>query len=170
MVQARPSQGQFNSQSAADISLVSDIVGATEFTNGTQEGSHKKNENLTSREPEDLLMVLGRDSSVEHNATPWRMEIDYENNILSYKANKKNSDVEPDRNRVKADKKTTGVKTGKVSSKEAKSKAPNASLGKSKSDIMSRSRALPGSRTTVTKSKTEKVKLTSNYSFQFQIH
>jgi hypothetical protein len=37
MVQARPSQGQFNSQSAADISLVSYIAGATELKNG-QEG------------------------------------------------------------------------------------------------------------------------------------
>jgi hypothetical protein len=170
MVQARPSQGQFNSQSAADISLVSDIVGATDFKTGTQQGSHKKTENLTSREPEDLLMVLGRDSAVEHNATPWRMEMDYENNISLYEANKKKSDVEPERNRVNADKKATGVKTGKVSSKDAKSKAPNASLGKSKSDIMSRSRALPGSRTTVTKSKTEKVKLTSTNNFQLQIH
>ncbi|XP_045801401.1 COP1-interacting protein 7 [Trifolium pratense] len=160
MVQARPSQGQFNSQSAADISLVSDIVGATEFTNGTQEDSHKKTETLISREPEDLLMVIGRDSAVEHSAAPWRMEMDYENNISLYEANKKNSDVEPDKNRVSnrvdADKKATGVKTGKVSGKEAKSKAPNASLGKSKSDIMSRSRALPGSRTTVTKGKSEK--------------
>jgi hypothetical protein len=40
---------------------------------------------------------------------------------------------------------------------EAKSKARNASLGKIKSDTMSRSRPLPGSRTTVTKSKSEKV-------------
>jgi hypothetical protein len=37
MVQARPSQGQFNSQSTADISLVSYIAGATELKNG-QEG------------------------------------------------------------------------------------------------------------------------------------
>jgi hypothetical protein len=34
-------------------------------------------------------MVLGRDSTVEHNATPWRMEMDYENNISLYEANKK---------------------------------------------------------------------------------
>jgi hypothetical protein len=46
-------------------------------------------------------MVLGRDSTVEHNATPWRMEMDYENNISLYEANKKNSIVEPDRNRVR---------------------------------------------------------------------
>ncbi|WJX41038.1 COP1-interacting protein 7 [Trifolium repens] len=81
MVQARPSQGQFNSQSAVDISL------------------------------------------------------------FSY---------------IKSCKKANGGKTGKVSSKEAKSKAPNASLGKSKSHTMSRSRPLPGSRTTVTKSKSKK--------------
>jgi len=49
------------------------------------------------------------------------------------------------------------VKNGKVSSKEAKSKALNASLGKSKSDMTSRSKASPGSKTRVTKSKSEKV-------------
>lgn len=161
MIQARSSETKSNSQSVVNISSVSDIVGTTEFTNGTQEGSHKKSETLTSREPDDLLMVLDRDSAVEQNATPWRMEMDYENNIALSEANKKPSDVGTDRNRASdhegADKKTSGAKNGKISSKDAKSKAPNASLGKSKSDIMSRSRTLPGSRTTVTKSKSEKV-------------
>ncbi|CAL5200835.1 unnamed protein product [Lathyrus oleraceus] len=160
MIQARSSETKSNSQSVVNISSVSDIVGTTEFTNGTQEGSHKKSETLTSREPDDLLMVLDRDSAVEQNATPWRMEMDYENNIALSEANKKPSDVGTDRNRASdhegADKKTSGAKNGKISSKDAKSKAPNASLGKSKSDIMSRSRTLPGSRTTVTKSKSEK--------------
>ncbi|CAI8593086.1 unnamed protein product [Vicia faba] len=158
MIIAQSSQNKFNSQSAANISSVSDMVGTTEFTNGTQEGSHKKTETLTSREPD--LMVLDRDSAVEQNATPWRMEMYYENNIASSEANKKPSDVGTDRNRVPnhegADKKTSGAKNGKISSKDAKSKAPNASLGRSKSDIMSRSRTLAGSRTTVTKSKSEK--------------
>lgn len=163
MIQARrPSQDQFNSQSAADISLVSDIVGAAEFTNKTQESSHKKTEKLTSQEPDDLFMILDRDSAVEQNAAPLSMEMDYENNISSKETNKKLSEIETDRknqlsNREGANKKTTGVKTGKVTSKDAKSKAPNTSLVKSKSDTMSRSRALPGSKTTITKSKSGKV-------------
>ncbi|XP_058766529.1 COP1-interacting protein 7-like isoform X2 [Vicia villosa] len=160
MIEARSSQNKFNSQSSANISSVSDIIGTTEFTNGPQEGSHKKTETLISREPDDLLMVLDRDSAVEQNATPWRMEMDYENNIALAEANKKPSDVGTDGIRVSnhegADKKTSGAKNGKISSKDAKSKAPNASLGRSKSEIVSRSRTLPGSKTTVTKSKSEK--------------
>lgn len=128
MIQDRPSQYQFNSQTAPDISLVSDVIGAAEFTNGTQEGSHKKTDALISHEPDDLLMVLDRDSAVQQNGAPWRMEMDNENNISLYEANKKISDAKTERNHVSnhegADKKNTEVKSGKVSSKEAKSKAP----------------------------------------------
>ncbi|KAK7324594.1 hypothetical protein VNO77_28285 [Canavalia gladiata] len=160
MIQARSSEDQFNSQSVADISLVSDIVGATEFANSTQEGLHNKTETLNSHEPDDLFMVLDRDSALEQSAAPWSMEMDYENNISSNEANRKVSEVEADKNHPSnhdgADAKTTGVRTGRVSSKEAKSKALNAPLGKSKSDIMSRSKASPGSKTSVIKNKSEK--------------
>ncbi|KAG4960822.1 COP1-interacting protein 7 [Glycine soja] len=160
MIQARSSEDQFNSQSAADLSLVSDIVGATEFMNSTQEGSHNKNETLNSHEPDDLFMVLDRDSTLEQSLAPWSMEMDYDNNISSNEANRKLSEVETDKNHSSnlegTDTKTPGVKNGKVSSKEAKPKALNASLGKSKSNITSRSKASPGSKTRVTKSKSEK--------------
>ncbi|KAJ1441247.1 hypothetical protein SESBI_01385 [Sesbania bispinosa] len=89
MIQARPSDDQFNSQSATEISLVSDIVGATEFTNRKQEGSHNKTETLNSHEPNDLFMILDRDSAAEQSAAPWSMEMDFENNISSNEANKK---------------------------------------------------------------------------------
>ncbi|XP_061367203.1 COP1-interacting protein 7 [Gastrolobium bilobum] len=160
MIQARSSQEQFNSQSAADISLVSDIVGVTEFANSIQEGSRNKTETLKSHEPDDLFMVLDRDSAVEQNAASWSVEMDYENNISLSEANRKVSDTETDNNHLSNqegnDTKTPGGRTGKVSSKEARSKALNASLGKSKSDIMTRSKASPGSRSTVLKSKSEK--------------
>ncbi|XP_057450980.1 COP1-interacting protein 7 isoform X2 [Lotus japonicus] len=160
MIQSRSSEDQFHSQSAADISMVSDIVGATELTNSKQEGSHNKTGTLNSHEPDDLFMVLERDSAVERTAAPWTMEMDLENNISSNKENKKLSDIGNDKNSLSNPKgagtKTPGVRTGKVSSKDAKSKAQNASLGKTKSDIMSRSKVSPGSRTTVTKSKTVK--------------
>ncbi|KAG4981425.1 hypothetical protein JHK85_035383 [Glycine max] len=141
MIQARSSEDQFNSQSAADLSLVSDIVGATEFMNSTQEGSHNKTETLNSHEPDDLFMVLDRDSALEQSPVPWSMEMDYDN-ISSNEANRKLFEVETDKNHP--------------SNLEAKSKALNASLGKSKSDMTSRSKASPGSKTRVTKSKSEK--------------
>lgn len=162
MIQARPSEDQFNSQSAADLSLVSDIVGATEFMSTTQEGLHNKTETLNSHEPQDLFMVLDRDSAAEQSVAPWSMEMDFENNISSNEANRKLSEVETDQNHPSnnegTDTKTPGVKNGKVASKDAKSKAINASLGKSKSDITSRSKSSPGTRTRVVKSKSEKVK------------
>lgn len=160
MIQARPSEDQFNSQSAVDLGLVSDIVGATEFMNSTQEGSHNKTETINSHEPDDLFMVLDRDSAAQQSPAPWSIEMDYENNMSSIEANKKLSEVETDKNQPSKhegpDTKTTRVQNGKVSSKEAKSKALNASLGKSKPDVTSRSKASPGSRTRVVKSKSEK--------------
>ncbi|XP_027340967.1 COP1-interacting protein 7 isoform X2 [Abrus precatorius] len=159
MIQARSSEDQFNSQSVADISLVSDIVGATEFANSTQEGSHNKTEILNSHEPDDLYMVLDRNSAVEQIATAWSMEMDYENNISSNEANRKLSEVETDKNQSNhevPDTKSPGVRTGKVSSKDTKSRALNSSFGKNKSDITSRSKASPGSRTTVTRNKSDK--------------
>ncbi|KAK7401843.1 hypothetical protein VNO78_13653 [Psophocarpus tetragonolobus] len=160
MIQSRSSEDQLKSQSVADLSLVSDIVGATEFMNSTQEGSHNKTETLESREPEDLFMVLDRDSVAEQSQTPWSMEMDYNNNISSNEANRKLSEVETEKNHPSnlegTDTKTPRVKNGKVSSKEAKSKTLNASLGKSKLDIMARSKVSPGSRTRVIKSKSEK--------------
>ncbi|RDX85360.1 COP1-interacting protein 7, partial [Mucuna pruriens] len=160
MIQARLSEDQFNSQSAADLSLVSDIVGASEFMNSTQEGSHNKTETSNSHEPDDLFMVLDRDSAAEQSPAPWSMEMDYQNNISSNEANRKLSEVETDKNhpsnQESNDAKTPGVQNGKVSSKEAKSKALNGSLGKSKSDVTSRSKVTPGSRTRVVKGKTDK--------------
>ncbi|KAL2331460.1 hypothetical protein Fmac_019041 [Flemingia macrophylla] len=150
MIQARPSQDQFNSQSAADLGLVSDIVGATEFMNITQEDSRNKTEAINSHKPDDLFMVLDRDSAAQQSLAPWSIEMDCENNISSNEANRKLSEVEGN------DTKTPGVQNGKVSSKEAKSKALNAPLGKSKPDVTSRSKTTPGSRTRVIKSKSEK--------------
>ncbi|CAL0326572.1 unnamed protein product [Lupinus luteus] len=160
MIQARSPENQYNSQSAAGIRSVSDIVGVTEFATSTQEGSHKKSDTLKSHEPDDLYMVLDRDSAVEQNAAAWSVEMDFENNISLNEANRKLCDVETDKkqqpNGDKADTKTPGVRNGKVSSKEVKSKALNASLGKNKSDISSRSKASPGNRSTRMKSKSEK--------------
>ncbi|KAK7244347.1 hypothetical protein RIF29_39167 [Crotalaria pallida] len=161
MIQARSSENQYNSQSAAGIRSVSDIVGVTEFANSNQEGSHNnKTETLNSHEPNDLYMVLDRDSAVEQNAAPWSMEMDFENNISLNEANRKVSDVETDKKQQSngdgTDTKTPGVRNGKVSSKEAKSKALNASLGKNKSDIRSRNKTSPGNRSTNVKSKSDK--------------
>ncbi|RYR43823.1 hypothetical protein Ahy_A08g040219 [Arachis hypogaea] len=162
MIQARSSDNQSNSQSAADLSLVSDIVGAAEFSNSTQEHSHNKTETLNSQEPDDLFMVLDRDSALEHSAAapPWSAEMDYQNNISSNEVNKKLSNAETEKkkssNVERTNTKAPGARNGKVSGKAAKDRPVNGLNGRSKSDISSKTRASPGSRMTATKSKSAK--------------
>ncbi|MED6160651.1 COP1-interacting protein 7 [Stylosanthes scabra] len=163
MIQARSSENQSNSQSAADLTLVSDIVGAAEFTNNTQERSHNKTETLNSHEPDDLFMVLDRDLAVENGAAaaPLSAEMDYENNISLNEANRKASDTKTEDKKKPSSGESTntkapGVRNGKVSSKAAKDRPVNGLNGRSKPDITSRTRASPGSRMAATKSKSAK--------------
>lgn len=108
-----------------------------------------------SYEPDDLYMMLGRDSS-EVNAISFRThEIDYEMNMLSAKVNRKHSDVETT---SADDKDTNGRKNrsseGKLSNKESRSRVLNRSEVKSKSDMASKIRKTPaGTRIAVRKSK-----------------
>ncbi|KAF7836749.1 COP1-interacting protein 7 [Senna tora] len=160
IIQSRSSENQFSSQSVAHISLDSDIIGSTELANSGQASLQNMTETLNAHEPDDLFMVLERESAVEQSVAPWTMEMDYENNVSSNEVNSKLLNVETDEKQQSncggTGTKTSGVQTGKVSSKEAKSKAQNGSLRKTKSDVISRSKASPGSRTTVVKSKSEK--------------
>ncbi|XP_028791924.1 COP1-interacting protein 7-like, partial [Neltuma alba] len=158
MIQSCSSENQFSSLSAAQISLDSDIV-STEFANSRQESLQNRNEKLNFHEPNDLFMVLDRETAVERSVAPWTVEMDYEN-ISSKERNSKPSNVGTDEKELCSTKgtgtKTAGVRTAKVSSKETKSKAQNGSLGKSRSDITPRSKASPGTRTAVVKSKYNK--------------
>lgn len=166
MVQARSFDNQSDSQLRTDISMVSDIVGAAQYEYGTPEISHDKPEAIAAHEPDDLYMMLDRDSTVEHAVASWTPEMDYENNILSTEANKRYSDSEttgcvddklPSNGKDTKGKKD-GTPEGKVTSKEARSKLVNGSLGKSKSNIVPGSKKpSSGSRTSVPKSKFEKV-------------
>ncbi|XP_054812872.1 COP1-interacting protein 7 [Prosopis cineraria] len=159
MIQSRSSENQFSSLSAAQMSLDSDII-STELANSRQESLQNRNEKVNAHEPNDLFMVLDRETAVEQRVGPWTLEMDYENDISSKEQNSKSLNVEADEKQLSntkgTDTKTSGVRTGKVLSKEIKSKALNGSLGKSRSDITSRSKASPGSRTTTVKSKYEK--------------
>ncbi|KAM3744556.1 hypothetical protein ACB098_06G061500 [Castanea mollissima] len=165
MVQARSFDNQFDSQSRTDISMVPEIVGDTQYEYGQPEISHNKPEVIATHEPDDLYMMLDRDSATDHAVASWTPEMDYENSLLSNEVNNRHSDSEkagvvddklpPSSKDAKA--KNSGTPAGKVSGKEARSKLLNGSLGKSKSDILSRSKKPTSvSRTTVPKSKSEK--------------
>lgn len=162
MVQARPFDNQSDSQVRTDISMVSDIVEAAQYDYATPE-SHKKPEVVAAHEPDELYMMLDRDSTVEHGLASWTPEMDYESSILATQAKKSHSDSETT-NCVDEKLPSSGTKgkkggnpEGKVSGKEARSKVLNGQIAKSRSNIMSRSqKPNSGSRTSVPKGKFEK--------------
>ncbi|CAI0375986.1 unnamed protein product [Linum tenue] len=148
MIQAR-SFGNEASDSVlrTDISMVGDVSEVAQCDNGTLD---KAKGFSNSCEPDDLFMVLGRDSAADQHTIPsWTPEIDYQNDILSAEANRKRSPVEKSATEdevVPVSKKTNG-----------KSKVSNGPLGRSKSEIPSRTKKPPlGSRTTIPKSKSER--------------
>ncbi|RVW93106.1 COP1-interacting protein 7 [Vitis vinifera] len=131
---------QSNSHFGTDISMVADIAGATQHQNDASEISQDKLEAFSAHEPDDLYMVLDRDSAAEHVITSWTPEMDY---LAS--------------NGKSTGSKNSGAPKEKASSKEARPKALGGSLVKSRSEIISRSKKpSPGSRNTIQKSKSEK--------------
>lgn len=166
MVRDRSIADQFDSQLRTDISIVPEIVEATQYGNGKPAISHKKSESFNAYEPDDLYMVLERDLAVDQAVASWTPEMDFDNNISSIEANKKDLDnetnvfegVKQPSNSKARNGKNTGVLGEKVSGKDARSKATNGSLAKNRSDIISRSRKPPAvSKSTVHKSKFELV-------------
>ncbi|XP_008226668.1 PREDICTED: uncharacterized protein LOC103326239 [Prunus mume] len=165
MVRDRSVVDQSDSRFRTDISIVPDIIGATQYEYGMEEISNNKPEAFSTHEPDDLYMMLDRGSAVEHAVAPWTPEMDYENNVSSFETTKKNPgtemtdcvEVKKPSNGKRRNDKNSGSPGDKVQSKEARSKVVNGSLGKSKSDIMSRStRPTSVSKSTVPKSKFEK--------------
>lgn len=163
MVQDRSVGDQFDSQLRTDISIVPEIVGATQNGNGLPKVSHQKPEVFSAFEPDDLYMVLERDSAVEQAVASWTPEMDYDTNISSIEANKKKLENETtssvDVNQPPNSKGRNGKNTGeKVLGKEARSRVGNGPLGKNRTDIISRSKKPASvSRSTVHKSKFERV-------------
>lgn len=164
MIQPRPLvDDQSDFQSRRDISMVSDIVGDAENEYVKQEtAKDDKPATFGVSEPDDLYMMLDRDIAAEHTVASWTPEMDYENSFSTI-ANSKHNDIEAnngDHNKSPGLEKSNKNKEsgGKVPSKEARSKALGGSLVKGKYDVQSRTRKpLSGSRTTVPKSKSEKV-------------
>ncbi|KAL0283981.1 UNVERIFIED_CONTAM: COP1-interacting protein 7 [Sesamum angustifolium] len=154
MVQSRPSEGPLETQPKADIFMVSDIVGADQSKNSMPGNSQGKVEASKFHEPEDLYMMLGRDSAAEHVVTSWSPEMDYGKDIslvesVTSQSNNKTSDNAdaPLLQNGSARNSKTGKEPGrKVDGKAPKSKASGGPLGRSKSDIASRSKmSAPGS-------------------------
>ncbi|WCJ32153.1 COP1-interacting protein 7 [Euphorbia peplus] len=136
-----------------DIIMDADIVGATEYENGNQKNSNDTSEAFGAHEPDDLYMVLGRDSTAENAISSWTREMDYENDPLSADANE---------TYVAEDKRLPSVKPinakigpgGKMAVKETKSKVSSGTSGRSKTDLVSKTkRPTPAGKHTISRSK-----------------
>ncbi|XP_012084916.1 COP1-interacting protein 7 isoform X2 [Jatropha curcas] len=163
MIQARQLvDDQSESILRTDISIAADILEATRYDNGNPEISHDhKAATFGTHEPDDLYMVLGRDSGTDNAVLSWTPEMDYENDILSAEVNGRHSVLETNavEDKLFSDDKGANSKKernsgGKVLGKEARSKVSNGALARSKSDLMSKTKKpVSGGRT---KSKSEK--------------
>lgn len=157
MVQDRPAADDvYDSPWRTDISMVVDLTSATSPGDGAANGSQDKHEVY---EPDDLCMVLERESRVQSGSDSWSMG--YAVDISLEEASKRCSGAEDEKlpsnsgdNIVKKNEVTAKKDQGK----EERSKVPRGSIGKSKPEMISRTRK-PSlvSRPTVQKSKLEKV-------------
>ncbi|KAK6946750.1 hypothetical protein RJ641_000223, partial [Dillenia turbinata] len=148
---------QLESQLRTDLSLVLDIVGAKLKDNNGADNSLDKYESSGTYEPDDLCMVLDRDSAAEQAVPSWTPELEYEYDITLPEDDKRLSVVEanaPLENGSNGKDVETPEK--KALSKEIKQKGSRIP-GKNKPDIISRTkRPNSGNRTVVQKSKSEK--------------
>lgn len=149
MVQSRLSDGPLQSQPNADIFMVSDIVGANQSDNSMHGNMQGKVESGSFSEPEDFSMMLGHNSAAEQVVTSRAPDMDYGNDISVYEtvgiqSKTKPSDsidaATPLQNGKSNNIKGTKELGRKVAGKEPKSRAPNGSLSRNKSDIPLRSK------------------------------
>ncbi|KAI3466135.1 hypothetical protein Pfo_022798 [Paulownia fortunei] len=163
MVQSRLSDGPLQTQPKDDIFMVSDIVGADQSKNSVPGNLQGKVEASNFYEPEDLYMMLGHDSASEKVVSSWSPEMDYGNDILQVETVRSQFNTKPSdsvdatllRNGNASNIGTSKEPGRKVGGKEPKSKTPSGSLGRSKSDIPSRSK-ISTAGSTMIRSKSEK--------------
>lgn len=148
-----------------DIFMVSDIVGAEKVNHNMPNHAEDKLDPSDACEPNDLFMVLGRDSAAEQVSASWTPEMNNENDGVFAETLKSHTDVRPASADTKLHQNGEGTnrRTGKdlgrkAVSKEPKSKPSVGSLGRTKSDTSSRIKKSPSasSRTTLQKSKAGK--------------
>jgi len=167
MIQGRLTDYQPESHLRTDLSLV-DVVEASILENSTTEMPQKKSESLSLYEPDDLYMVLDRDTVVEQPVPSWTPEMDYENNVSTNDSVKMHSEVDScgDPNMISNEKgpnnKKNGASATKNSSKDARSRTLSGPLRKGKPDATAvTKRSTFGSKTTSPKSQLQKVLSTS---------
>ncbi|GFY91842.1 disease resistance protein [Actinidia rufa] len=156
MVQTQNStDDQFDSHWKTDISLVSDLIGAHQPENGTPDASQNKSTVSGGYEPDDLSVVLTRDSGFESAGVSWSPELDYGVEASFTEADKKPSVVET-YDQIE-EKSPVNSKSTNNMTKQLRPKSLQGSLAKSKSNVLMKSKKpIPSNRPTIQKSKLEK--------------
>eukprot|EP00261_Vitis_vinifera_P017687 XP_010647471.2 PREDICTED: uncharacterized protein LOC100854548 [Vitis vinifera] len=162
MVQARSSaDDQYYSQWRTDLSMDSDLIVAAQTENINPDTSPDKLGVSGAYEPDDLCMVLERDSELESGGVSYTPEIDYGIDISFSETDKKCPAIEinnheDEKSPLSSNNKNTADLGAKNPGKEARSKV-RGPLGKSKPELIYKSKKpSTTSRPIVQKSKLEK--------------
>ncbi|KAF3675523.1 hypothetical protein T459_20658 [Capsicum annuum] len=148
-----------------DMFMVSDIVGAEQVKHNMPNHVEDKLDPSDACEPNDLFMVLGRDSATEQVSASRNPEMYDENDVFLSETLKSRTDARPasadtklHQNGEGTNKKISKDTGRKAVSKEPKSKPAVRSLERTKSETSSRIKKSPSasSRTTLQKSKADK--------------
>ncbi|PIA30685.1 hypothetical protein AQUCO_05400055v1 [Aquilegia coerulea] len=146
MIQDRLADDQSDSQWRTDISLVSGLTAAPQHESDIPDPSRDKSGMSGSYEPDDLYMMLDRNSGADP-AAGWAAEVDYSMDLSLTEVAKQNSGI--DVNDCIADKqvdgtisdsKSNGNSAKKQAGNDTRSKPLRGSLGKSKTEIISRNK------------------------------
>ncbi|KAK4857888.1 hypothetical protein QYF36_007703 [Acer negundo] len=150
MVQGRSATDDlYDSQWRTDISMVAGLTSAASPGNGSANVSQEKQEGY---EPDDLYMVLERESEFQSTKDSWTVDFGIDESLVE--ANSRRSSVAVDVKLPSNDE----VNGSKDQRKEARSKVSRGSIGKGKPELISKNRkpSLLTRPTAVQKSKFEK--------------
>lgn len=162
MVQARSSDDQYYSEWRTDLSMDSDLNVVSQTENISADKSLDKHGVSGAYEPNDLCMVLERNSELESGGASYNPEIDYGIDISFSETDKRSpaietNNLEDEKPLVSSNDKNTADTRAKNPAKEARPKA-RGPLGKSKPELIYKSKKPSTiSRSIVQKSKLEKV-------------
>ncbi|KAK9688948.1 hypothetical protein RND81_09G024100 [Saponaria officinalis] len=157
MIQGRLADDYSERQRRTDMSMVSDIIEASFVEKGaTEEVLQKVSESKGFHEPDELYMVLDRNTTVNQTVPSWNPEIDFENNVpMNNSAKKSDTDARADLNSIErvANKKPAT----KASNRDARSRTAGGPMRRGKPETTSAPRRSTfGSKTTTPKSQLQK--------------
>ncbi|KAL8141360.1 hypothetical protein V2J09_007381 [Rumex salicifolius] len=155
MIQTSSMDDHFDTQLRFDIDFSSDNVQASPAL----EGQQSKSETEVVHEPEELYMVLDRDTPVNYSVASWTPEMDYESNVSFNEARKLHPEVEACIESPVASKsqEAANKKTRPGLTRDARSKSLNGPIGRKKPELAAKNtRPAWGSRAAASQSKIQK--------------